>query len=227
MSTRSTVRRPPAVAAASKARGRRPAGADLDTRTAIFRAAAESFSARGFDGVGVDDIARRARVNKAMLYYHFRGKLGLYREVVRDMLRDAGGRLTLIAETAEPADVKLQRFVETFIALVDERPWMPTLMLREMAEGAPRLDPETLGRMRHVFVVFAGILAEGQAAGLFRETHPVLAYMSVIAPMLLNTARERAAARPGRAALPMFAAVSREELSRHLQRAALRVLTKD
>ena len=61
-----------------------------DTRADVFLAAAELFSARGFDGVGVDDIAHVARLNKAMIYYHFDDKLALYREVVRDMLRAVG-----------------------------------------------------------------------------------------------------------------------------------------
>jgi TetR/AcrR family transcriptional regulator len=211
----------------SRGRGRRPAQPELDTRAAIFRAAAEAFSARGFDGVGVDDIARRAGVNKAMLYYHFRDKLGLYREVVRDGLRAAVERVTGVADShASPAE-KAQRFVATFIALIEARPWMPTMMLREIAEGAPHLDLETLGFMRTVFVAFGRIVDEGQASGVFRDVNPILAYMSVIAPVLLNAARERAAAQPGRAELPMFAIVSREELSRHLQRAAVRVLAKD
>jgi AcrR family transcriptional regulator len=208
-------------------RRRRPVEADRSTRDAIFAAAAEAFSARGFDGVGVDDIARRARVNKAMLYYHFRGKLGLYREVVRDMLRAVGAEAAAIAGAGMPPLVKVERFVDAFMGLAQARPWMPTLMLREIVEGAPRLDLETLGLMRTVYGSFARILAEGQAAGDFRQVHPVLAYLSVIGPLLLNAARERAGAEPGRANLPMFVRITRSELNSHLQGAALRMLAKD
>ncbi len=212
---------------ARQLRGRRAAGSNGSTRDAVFRAAAEAFSAHGFDGVGVDDIARRAKVNKAMLYYHFRDKLGLYREVVRDMLRDVGAQVVAIAESADPPPVKVQRFVDTFLALAAARPWMPPLMLREMVEGAPRLDLETLGLMRSVLDSFARILAEGQAQGAFREVHPVLAYLSVIGPLLLNAARERAGVEPGRADLPMFVQIASSRLSSHLQGAAQRLLSKD
>ncbi|MDP1571312.1 MAG: helix-turn-helix domain-containing protein [Vicinamibacterales bacterium] len=199
----------------------------MATRDAVFLAAAEAFSAHGFDGVSVDAIAARAHVNKAMIYYHFDDKLALYREVVRDMLRAIGARVQGIAETPEPADRKVSAFVAGLVDLTGERPWFPTIMIREIAEGAPRLDVETLGLIRHVFVTFGGLLAEGQAAGLFRPVNPVLAYMSTLGPLMFNAARERAAAQSGRGHLPMFAEVPRADLVRHMQEATLRMLSKE
>lgn len=53
------------------------------TREKILAAALAEFSARGFAGARVDMIARRARVNKRMLYYCFGAKQDLYREILR------------------------------------------------------------------------------------------------------------------------------------------------
>jgi AcrR family transcriptional regulator len=198
-----------------------------DTRADVFHAAADLFSARGFDGVGVDDIAHAARINKAMIYYHFEDKLALFREVVRDMLRAVS---TLVAEIAcrpDPADVRLTAFIAGMVTLADQRPWFPPLMLREIAEGAPRLDPDTLALMKTVFLAFHRILTDGHQAGLFRSINPVLAYMSIIGPLLVNAARERAAARPGRIDLPMFVDVPHPELIAHMQEAALRLLAPE
>lgn len=220
-----TRTRPPGAAAR---RGGPRRGADAGTtRAAIFAAAADAFSRHGFDGVVIDDIARAAGVNKAMIYYHFTDKLTLYREIVREMLDEAGGRVTALGDsTRSPAD-KLQQFIATFLELALARPYLPPLMLREMAEGALHFDHEILSRMRRVFEVFASILGEGQRAGVFRDVHPVLAYMSVIAPVLVNAARERAGARRGRRQLPMFVAVPHADVVRHAQRVALAMLRKD
>jgi len=192
----------------------------------VFHAAAIAFSARGFDSVGVGEIAASAGVNKAMIYYHFTDKLGLYREVVRDMLREASTRMTAIAESSHPAPARLERFIAAFVEMSDARPWFPTLMLREMAEGGPRLDPETLTLMRSVFAAFARIVHDGQAAGAFRKVNPVLAYMSTVGPLLLNAARERAARQPGRGELPMFVDVSHAALTAHMQQVATGMLRK-
>ena len=47
------------------------------SRQRLLTAAAAEFAARGFAGASVDRIARAARVNKAMIYYHFRSKAAL------------------------------------------------------------------------------------------------------------------------------------------------------
>src|SRR5919106_6700219 len=107
----------------------------LSTRDAVFQAAATLFSARGFDGVSVDDIAAGAGVNKAMIYYHFADKLALYRTVVGDMLGAVAQRVNAIADTPLAPAEKLDRFIEMFVRHADERPWFPPMMLREIAEG--------------------------------------------------------------------------------------------
>jgi AcrR family transcriptional regulator len=219
---------PPAAPARAGRRGGPRRGLDAGTtRAAVFAAAADAFSRRGFTGVVVDDIARAAGVNKAMIYYHFTDKLGLYREIVREMLDEAARRLGAIVAEHGPASEKIQRFVAGFIALADERPYLPPLMLREIAEGALRFDAEILSKMRHVFGLFARILEDGQRTGEFRAVHPVLAYMSVLGPVLVNAMRERVGAQPGRADLPMFALIPHDDLTRHMQRVALQMLRKE
>lgn len=190
----------------------------------MFQAAATLFSAKGFDGVSVDDIAARAGVNKAMIYYHFTDKIALYRSVVADMLIAAGEKVAAIADSAIAPSDKLDRFVEMFVRMADARPWFPTLMMREISEGAPHLDLDTLGHIRSVFLGFVRILKEGEAAGAFQTIPPILAYTSIIGPLMMNAARERIAERPERQHLPMLVQVSHDDLIAHGQETARRML---
>src|SRR5688500_1961961 len=95
----------------------RKRGSARDSRAALCRAAAIEFSERGYDAAGTDRIAARARVNKAMLYYHFGSKRDLYLEVVRDMVRTASGRARAIADAPGGAEQKLDAWV---VAIVEE-----------------------------------------------------------------------------------------------------------
>ena len=53
------------------------------TRDRILAAALQEFSTRGLSGARVDTIARRARINKRILYHYFGNKRNLYHEIVR------------------------------------------------------------------------------------------------------------------------------------------------
>lgn len=197
------------------------------TRDLVFTAAATAFARDGFDGVGVDTIARAAGVNKAMLYYHFKSKLALYRAVVSDMLRAVSTAVAAVADSDVAPPAKIERFIETLATMREQRPWFPPLMLREMSAGAPHLDPSTLLLMRGVFTAFGRILEQGVQSGHFRPVHPVLAYVTILGPMMMNAVRERAAAAPGRAHLQMFVAIPRKDLIAHMQHTALSMLAKD
>jgi len=53
------------------------------SRERILSAALKEFAAKGFAGARVDVIARRAVINKRMLYHYFGDKKGLFRAVLR------------------------------------------------------------------------------------------------------------------------------------------------
>jgi TetR/AcrR family transcriptional regulator len=150
----------------------------------ILAAAALEFAERGFAGARVDRIARRARVNKAMLYYHFKSKQRLYRTLLRRSFTLAGERLQAIARRdAAPAD-KVHDAIAAFAALVREHAFLPSVMLREVADAGAHLDRETLAALASVPRAFAAIVAEGVASGAFRDVNPLAAYFTIIAPIV-------------------------------------------
>jgi TetR/AcrR family transcriptional regulator len=196
------------------------------TRDSVFDAAATLFSANGFDGVSMDDIAKAADVNKAMIYYHFADKLALYHAIIGDGLKSTGETVNAIATGGLAPEAKLDAFIEAFVRMTEARPWMPAMMLREVAEGAPRLDPGTMLHMRTVVMSFVTILKQGQEQKVFRPIHPILAYESTIGPIIINAARERVAAQPARKNqdFPMLVEITHEQVIAHSQDTARRML---
>jgi AcrR family transcriptional regulator len=163
----------------------RPARVSPDV---ILAAAALEFAARGFAGARVDRIARRAKVNKAMIYYHFKSKERLYRTLLRRMFTLAAERLQAIAGgSGAPAD-KVDLAIAGIAAFIQEHTFFPAIMLREVAEGGSHLDRETLKALAAVPRTVAGIVEEGITRGDFRPVDPVFAYFSMLAPIVFYLA---------------------------------------
>ena len=58
-------------------------------RTKILEAAEELFAEKGYDGARVDEIARRAGVNKALIYYYFENKQKILEEIVIKHIKES------------------------------------------------------------------------------------------------------------------------------------------
>jgi TetR/AcrR family transcriptional regulator, regulator of cefoperazone and chloramphenicol sensitivity len=57
------------------------------TRERILKAARSLFADRGYQDTSIRAVVAKARVNQAAINYHFGGKNGLYREVLRAAIR--------------------------------------------------------------------------------------------------------------------------------------------
>jgi AcrR family transcriptional regulator len=207
------------------ARGGRPRGpASDESRARIFAAAAREFAARGFAGTSVDRIAAAARLNKAMIYYHFRSKAELYREILREMFAAVGARVSAVAASAaDPAD-KIRQFVEAFATEAEARPHFPLIWFREIAEGGAHLDAATVASMAGVLKALGSIIESGTRSARFRPINPLLLHAGIVAPVLLYFASTGIRRRVERAGVRGASQIDRDEMVAHVQRVSLGLL---
>lgn len=194
----------------------------------MFRAAAQEFAERGYEAARVDRIALRARVNKAMLYYHYRSKLALYVEVLRDMFRAVSVRTRAIADLTQPADAKLDAWIAAIVEEAAARPWFPPIMLRELASGAAHIDDATFAMMNGVYVAVRDVIVQGQRERIFRDADPLLTYLMILPSILIFFARQRVISQR-KSVRGLAAAAPREtgEFVRHVQMSARAMLRRD
>ena len=155
-----------------------------EARARILEAAGEVFAERGFGGAGVDEIARRAGVNKAMLYYHVGDKAALFAEVVTTSvgrIRAAVG--AAIAGQDRPRD-RFRAIPRAFVTTVREHPYLPQLMLREIAAGGPNLPESALSEMTEVMRLTASTLEDGARRRSFRRVNPVVTHLMLVGSLM-------------------------------------------
>lgn len=154
------------------------------TREAILVAAQAEFTAKGLSGGRVDEIARRARANKRMIYHYFKSKEGLYLAALERVYEDLRGtERTLDLAHLEP-EAAIQRLVEFNFDYSREHPELISLLNNENLHRARHLRKSKKVRELHSpFVqLIRDILDRGVAKGVFRPgLDPVDLYVTIAA----------------------------------------------
>jgi len=110
------------------------------TKERILEAAFSEFSARGFAGSRVDDIADKAQCNKALLYQYFGDKEALFRSVLECKM--AG--LQAIKENQDEFAEAAGEFFDFYAA----NPWLPRMHMWEALDFGDRQVPNERERAR-------------------------------------------------------------------------------
>ncbi|HZI21598.1 MAG TPA: TetR/AcrR family transcriptional regulator [Gemmatimonadales bacterium] len=127
----------------------------------IIAAAQEEFSQAGFHGARVARIARRAGVNKQLLFYYFHSKRGLFNAVLaRGATQLEGALAALPAAGAGPLE-RLRAALATQFDFLAAHPDLVTLLTL-----AGRSDARPFAPAIKRLVV---LLAEGQGLGQVRD----------------------------------------------------------
>jgi AcrR family transcriptional regulator len=195
-----------------------------DTRKRILNAACDEFGAHGFAGTTVDRIARRARVNKAMIYYHFPNKRALYTCIIRDVFTPITERVRAAVANDAPLDENLDLVIEAIVRSVDDSKYFLPIFLREVADGGANLGSEELALLAGIFASVRGIIAEGAKQKLFQPVHPALAHFSLIGPLIMFRASAPVRARIRSVRQVDIPDADTDMVIRHLQMVARRML---
>ncbi|HVO66938.1 MAG TPA: TetR/AcrR family transcriptional regulator [Syntrophales bacterium] len=154
------------------------------TITRILEAAASVFSEVGFSGARVDEIAERAGVNKAMIYYHIGNKDALYAEVIQNVIGNTAETIARKIKDVQDPEEKLRIYIRSFARNLDENPQVAPIMMREVASGGRHL-PEVVARdIFRIVNMLREIISEGVEKGIFVETIPFLIHIMVIGAMI-------------------------------------------
>ena len=168
------------------------------TQDRILAAALAEFSAEGFAGARVARIARRARVNKRMLYHYFGNKEDLFRGIFDRKLVERAGWLT-----QAPVDLGAS-LAYWFRMACEDSDWIRLIQWEALANGDEPVIREE--ERRASFRQALGDLRARQQRGLLPADldagHLLLAIMGLIAyplafPQLTRMVTGRSATDPG------------------------------
>jgi TetR/AcrR family transcriptional regulator len=136
------------------------------TRKTILRAAIREFSAHGLAGARTDAIAESAKVNKALLYYYFKSKSGLYAAAIEEVSSAVAERAFAALDPKHSGGERVLRTaLSHFDRILTQRDFQ-SLMQQEMVRMR-RGESEALPTMvENVFKPLLGKLQEAIHDGI-------------------------------------------------------------
>jgi TetR/AcrR family transcriptional regulator len=146
----------------------------------IISAARGEFAEKGFEGARVDEIARKANVNKAMLYYHVGDKKTLYAEVLHGVIGRVAERVEQEIEKAGNPEEKLRTYISEFYNAISSNPEMPRIMIREIASGGINLPEIFFKDLLRIISIITGVIEAGTKSGVFIKTLPPLVHVMIL-----------------------------------------------
>ena len=157
--------------------------ADTKTRSLILASAIKLFGERGKAAVSTADIARDARVNKALIFYHFTSKNELYRTAFLKQLREFVEHVCGRMSEVEPGLPAVETFVRSHIAMLIENKHMVRMIIRELLF----CDDETDVAFRDFAEVFKTLrddihrsLLSASTRGQIRDVDPLQTIVSIV-----------------------------------------------
>lgn len=169
--------------------GRRPKAkkAERETRTMILAAARKVFADKGIDGTTIREVAKAAKVNNAMIYYHFKDKEDLYRSLLADSL----SALTAIWDdeifrSGATARQKIQRYVEEYVRFHQANEDLRRILAMEFASSGGKVTwvcdkffADNITRLTRIF-------REGIRKGEIKKADPLLSVSSLVGMIVYN-----------------------------------------
>ncbi len=156
----------------------------MKTEEKIFRSAMSSFIKNGKHGAKMQEIADKAEINKAMLFYYFEDKQKLYAHVFETVLVKVFGSLHTIFKEGTPFSISLRLFIDQYMDLVNSNPQIPMFILRELGTGdetavqiVKKLTKEGQFTFPEVFIKSANKAIE---SGEIKEIDPLQLMFSVL-----------------------------------------------
>ena len=157
-------------------------------RSAILAAALEEFTARGYEGARLDDVAKRAGVAKGTIYLYFTDKEALFQELVRSMVHPVLGMLEKMRGVEVPARMLVEGLLGTFVREVYGTPRRD--LIRLILNEGPRFPAiaefyyhEVIER---VLAILRPILARAAERGELPNDSLARFPQLIVAPMLVG-----------------------------------------
>ena len=151
-----------------------------EAKKRILEAAVSLFAARGYDAVGVRQIAAEAGVNISMISYYFNGKLGILKAILDDFYTAYHAIITGVLKNDEPPEESVRKIIRGLIRYVKENTDITLIAFDTIPLDIPEIADQKAAKLGKLIQAISGLMKK---ANLDPRDKVLL---TVIGPSLLS-----------------------------------------
>ena len=140
-------------------------------RKRILEAALEVFSAHGFRGATLDQIAAEAGLSKPNILYYFDGKEAIHVTLLNQLMETWLDPLEQMNPDGEPLE-EILAYIRRKLDMAQAYPRESRLFANEILQGAPRMGPHLEARLKPLVDQKAALIAGWAEAGRIAAVDP-------------------------------------------------------
>lgn len=140
-------------------------------RDIILQAALDVFSAQGYRGATIDEIAEAAGMSKPNLLYYFRSKEDIHKTLMRRLLDTWLAPLRELDAGGDPL-AELRGYIRRKLQMARDYPRESRLFANEILQGAPRILPMLETDLKMLVDEKAEIISGWMRQGRLARTDP-------------------------------------------------------
>lgn len=142
-----------------------------EKQEAILQAALDVFSANGFRGSTIDQIAEAANMSKPNVLYYFRTKEAIHRALIERVLDSWLDPLRAFDAAGNP-ETEIRSYIRRKLEMARDFPRESRLFANEILQGAPRIEDELKGPLKELVDEKAEVIRSWANAGLMAKCDP-------------------------------------------------------
>ncbi|SEL61781.1 transcriptional regulator, TetR family [Roseovarius azorensis] len=150
---------------------RKPSRIQLRNRKRILDAALEVFSAHGYRGATLDQIAEEAGISKPNILYYFEGKEEIHVTLLNHLMDEWLAPLRAVDPEGDPLE-ELLTYVQRKLEMARDLPRESRLFANEILQGAPRMTPHLESVLRPLVDQTAQLISGWIAVGRLAPVDP-------------------------------------------------------
>ena len=155
----------------------------LDRKETILRVAQILFTQFGLAKTTIEDIARRARMGKASIYYYFKSKEAIYQEVINKEGRELRRKILDAVSQETTPQRKIRTYVITRMIMLKQLANYYTAFRDEYLEQYVFIEKARKEYNEFEINLICSILQEGVAEGIFEVENTELTAEVILAAL--------------------------------------------